>query len=140
MTNGLVAGYLALMAGMLPLTFDTEKQIQGDVEDLVRKPACHTSRSEMKPDESVGSESLGHLAYYIRRQIFDWPGLASRKVVDYSRNHPEGRSLEQMLEALRPDWLLLRPFELERAQGTGKLDRHGITRWCGSFKAPAVRA
>ena len=118
--NGLVVAYLALMAGILPLTFNAEKRIQQDVENVVRKPACQYMARAMKPRQTIGCESLGHTAYYVvRHQILDWPGLASRRVVQYSRENPGGRSLEAMLETLRPDWLLLRPFEYERANKNG---------------------
>ncbi|HUW61672.1 MAG TPA: hypothetical protein VMZ06_11780 [Candidatus Bathyarchaeia archaeon] len=116
---GLVAAYLALMIGMLPRTFNAEKRIQQDIENAVRKPACEYLARAMYPGQTLGCEALGHTAYSVRRQVFDWPGLASRKVVQYSRENPGGRSLEAMLEALRPDWLLLRPFEYERAKKTG---------------------
>ena len=118
-TSGLAAVYLALMAGMLPMTFHTEKRIQQDIENVVRRPACQYLSTVMKPGETLGCETLGHTAYYVRRQVFDWPGLGSRRVVEYSRANPQARTLEQMLEALRPDWLLLRPFEYERAKRTG---------------------
>ena len=119
LVTGLVTAYLALMAGMLAQTFSAEKHIQQDIENAVRRPACQYVARAMYPGETLGCEALGRTAYCIRRQIFDWPGLGSRRVVEYSRDNPHGRSLEAMLDTLRPDWLLLRPFEYERARKTG---------------------
>jgi len=116
---GLVTAYLVLMAGMLPLTFETDKRIQHDIEDMARKPACQFLANVMGRNDTLASESLGHTAYYTRRQVYDWPGLASRRVVEYSRTHEHGRSLAPMINALRPDWLLLRPFEYEQAKRLG---------------------
>ena len=67
----------------------------------------------MKSDEVVGCEPLGYVGYYSRRTVYDWPGLGSRAVTNYSRTHPAERTMNAMFAHLRPDYLLLRPWEYD---------------------------
>ncbi len=111
--SGFTAAYLALFIGVLPVTFLTEKQIQRDVEDPVRKAAGLYLKARMQPNEAVGCEPLGYMAYYSRGNVYDWPGLASRSVVKWSREHPQPeRCLENMLRDLQPEYLFLRDREV----------------------------
>jgi tetratricopeptide (TPR) repeat protein len=100
--------YLSLFIIFLPKTFETERQIQNDIENTVRRKVGEYLAENMRPNEAVGCEPLGYIGYYSRRTVYDWPGLASRKVVGYSRSHPEQRSLIEMLEAIRPEYIVLR--------------------------------
>ncbi|MBI2422062.1 MAG: hypothetical protein HYV27_04460 [Candidatus Hydrogenedentes bacterium] len=109
---GVAVCYLSLFMGVLPLTFQTERQIQVHVENAVRKEAGLYLREHMKADEAVGCEPLGYMAYYSRGNVYDWPGLASRTVVAWSKAHPEERCLEGMLKGLQPEYLFLRDMEL----------------------------
>ncbi len=102
--------YVGVFAAVLPLTFQTERQIQAYIENPVRKAAGLYLAEHMKPDEAVGCEPLGYISYYSRGNVYDWPGLASRKVVAWSRKHPDG-NLEKMLKALRPEYLFIRDLE-----------------------------
>ncbi|MBI1321496.1 MAG: hypothetical protein GC168_21465 [Candidatus Hydrogenedens sp.] len=114
--NGLLAAfaaaYLGVFAAVLPVTFWTERQIQQYVENDVRKPAGLWLREHMKEDEAVGCEPLGYISYYSRGNVYDWPGLASRTVVAWSKEHPEDRNLEGMLKGLQPEYLFLRDMEI----------------------------
>ncbi|MFM1921186.1 MAG: hypothetical protein RLZZ303_2820, partial [Candidatus Hydrogenedentota bacterium] len=109
---GYSACYLALFVSVLPWTFWTERQIQMHVENAVRKQAGLYLREHMMPEEAVGCEPLGYISYYSRGNVYDWPGLASRKVVAWSKEHPGERNLENMLKALQPEYLFLRDMEL----------------------------
>ena len=111
--------YLTALLGILPRTFHTEKRIQEDIENNVRKRAATYLAGVMEDDETVGCEALGYLSYCTRRTVYDWPGLASRRVVEFSRRHPDKRTLADMLENLRPDYILLRPFEYDHAKERG---------------------
>ena len=108
------AAYLALFAALLPTTFATEKNIQERVENRVRKQVGLFLGHIMEKEETIGTEPLGYIGYYSRRIVYDWPGLCSRKVVEYSRTHPrEQRALQNMLEHFRPDFIVLRFVEYE---------------------------
>jgi len=108
--------YLTCLLGILPRTFYTEKRIQEDIENNVRKRAAIHLAELMKENETVGCEALGYLSYCTRRTVYDWPGLGSRRVVEFSRRHPDRRTLADMLDHLRPDYILLRPFEYDQAK------------------------
>jgi len=103
--------YLAPFVVYTPKTFLAEKQIQEQIENNVRKPIGLYLNRVMQPNETVACECLGYVSYYSRRTVYDWPGLASRKVVAFSRAHPEIRSLMGMIATLKPDYLVLRHHE-----------------------------
>ena len=108
--------YLGVFIAVLPFTFYTERMIQQYVENDLRKAAGLYIRDHIKPDQAVGCEPLGYMGYYSRANIYDWPGLASRTVVAWSKEQPpERRSLENMLNDLRPEYLFLRDFEVQRS-------------------------
>lgn len=110
----LAAAYVGVFVSVLPITFLTERQIQQYVENEVRKPAGLYLKEHMKPGEAVGCEPLGYMSYYSRGNVYDWPGLASRTVVAWSKSQPrEKRCLEEMLKALQPEWLFLRDIEVQ---------------------------
>lgn len=105
--------YLGLFLSVLPISFYTERMIQQHVENAIRKPAGLYLREHMQEGEAVGCEPLGYIAYYSRGNVYDWPGLASRTVVAWSKNQPpERRSLENMCRDLQPEYLFLRDLEV----------------------------
>lgn len=107
------AVYLGLFISVLPISFYTERMIQAHVENAIRKPAGLYLREHMRADEAVGCEPLGYIGYYSRGNVYDWPGLASRTVVAWSRAQPpERRSLENMCRDLKPEFLFLRDLEV----------------------------
>lgn len=107
------AAWMGLFAAVLPVTFPTERQIQRDIENPVRRAAGEYLRDRMRPDEAVGGEPLGYMGYYSRGNVYDWPGLDSRAVADWSRKTPQARrSLENMLRELKPEYLFLRDAEV----------------------------
>jgi len=107
------AAYLGLFISVLPVCFLTERQIQQYVENDVRKAAGLYLAEHMKPDEAVGCEPLGYMGYYSRGNVYDWPGLASRTVVAWSKQQRrEDRCLENMLKDLQPEYLFLRDLEV----------------------------
>lgn len=107
--------YLGLFISVLPISFYTERMIQKYIENDVRKEAGLYIRDHIKPDEAVGCEPLGYMGYYSRANIYDWPGLASRTVVAWSKEQPpERRSLENMCKDLEPEYLFLRDREVLR--------------------------
>jgi len=104
--------WVGLFCVILPWTFLTERQIDREIGPLRREAGLYLRR-HMAPDEAVGGESLGYTGYYSRGNVYDWPGLSSRKVVEWSRSVPQTeRSMENMLKSLRPEYLLLRDVEV----------------------------
>ena len=104
--------YVSTFASVLPYTFHAEAMIQQHIENGLRKQAGLWVKERIQPDEAIGCEPLGYMGYYSQANVYDWPGLNSRTVVAWSRKAPpEERSLENMLKALRPEYLLLRDLE-----------------------------
>jgi hypothetical protein len=109
--------YLASIVLILPATMRSDRAIQRYVETGGREAVGRYLGSVAKPGDTIGSESLGYLAYYSRRPVYDYPGLCSRTVVRYLREHPRERGLIPMLDHLRPTFLVLRPREYLSADG-----------------------
>lgn len=130
----IAAAYVLCFVIVLPKTFATEKRIQEDVENPVRHKMGFFLGRIMDKDQTVGCEPLGYVAYYSRRTVYDWPGLASRKVVEYSRTHPQGRTLMGMLEFLKPDFVALRYSEYRDSYEQTWIDAD--YRIIASFEAP----
>ncbi|NIA15556.1 MAG: hypothetical protein GWP08_15955 [Nitrospiraceae bacterium] len=136
---GVTAAYLAVMVGVLPTTIHAERRIQRDIEGTVREPMAQYLAEVMDEDDTVACEALGYVGYYSGRTVYDWPGLASRRVVEYSRAHPEERSLLGMAKHLRPDYIILRPFEYEEARARGEAWLDADYRVVKRFEAPPER-
>ncbi len=106
------ACYLGAFISVLPWTFYAEHQIQKYIENGVRREAGLYLHEHMKPGEAVGCEPLGYISYFSRNEVYDWPGLASRRVTQWSQHHAGERNLETMLKDLQPEWLFLRDLEM----------------------------
>lgn len=104
--------YIGCFVSVLPITIFTERQIQQHVENDVRRAAGLYLRDHMAKDEAVGCEPLGYIAYYSRGNVYDWPGLASRTVVAWSKENEGRQSLENMLKDIQPEYLFLRDMEV----------------------------
>lgn len=111
--GALAVAYLWCLGHVLPTTYEADRCVQNYIERDVRTLIGLHLNTVMKPDETFACEPVGYIGYYSRRTSYDWPGLTSRKVTDYLRNHPEGRSMYAVCEHFRPDYLVLRPSECE---------------------------
>jgi hypothetical protein len=115
--RGLVVVLLVGVAVHLPFTFALESRIQREVEDGVRRPVGQYLHEVMTPDEEFMAESAGYFGFYSRRTIWDQPGLTSPTSYAATRTLPqEDRRVEGLLNALRPDWAVLRPMEWSRLE------------------------
>jgi hypothetical protein len=110
----LVTAYLAGMAALLPLTFRTDRQIQVHIEDGQRKRMALYLNETTAADDWIGCEALGYVGYYSQRPVYDWPGLASRQVVQFWKDHPEERTMFDMFAHFMPEHIILRPNEKSR--------------------------
>jgi len=121
----IAVGYLACMATVLPIGFNTDRQIQLYIEDGVRKEIGLYLSTVMDKGQSVGCECLGYIGYYSRRTVYDFPGLCNPHVVECLRTEePSQRCLYCMLEHFRPDFMVLRRYEYESCK-----ERCGIDGW-----------
>jgi hypothetical protein len=102
----------------LPFLFGVEKQAQIYIENGVRKKVGERLNSIMGKDAVVGLEPLGYIGYYARNKTtFDNPGLSSKIVVEMLKqngNPPWSFALSYICRFLKPDFMVLRPDELDR--------------------------
>ncbi len=71
--------------------------------------------------DRVFLEPLGYIGFYSGLKMLDYPGLSSSEVIDARRKilalHPERTDRAgwaDLIFRLRPDWLVLRPFEADK--------------------------
>src|SRR5207302_9430799 len=78
------------------------------------RPNVPDARTATVPaGESVTSESAGYIGLYGGVKLCDYPGLTSKTSVHALQAlPPDQRDLPHLVAALRPDWLVLRPWEL----------------------------
>ena len=122
------AAYLTILFAVAPAALRGERNIQIFVEDGVRKPVGLYLASVMNPDQTVGTEPLGYFGYYSRHVVLDYPGLCNWQVVRFMREHPDKRTLLDMLAYFRPDYLVLRPSEYTTAlsRSDGLLSKYDL--------------
>ena len=63
------------------------------------------------PDDTVFLEPLGYIGYFSGLRMLDFPGLATPSVVAARRK--VGNSWAAVIRELRPDWVVLRPWEVD---------------------------
>lgn len=111
---GMAGAYLVMFAVTLAVTIPAERDIQQRIENRIRKPIGLYMAAKHDPALTIAAEPLGYLGYYGGVTVYDFPGLASRPVVAFVRAYP-GADMIAMMQALRPDYLLLRPYEYDAA-------------------------
>jgi hypothetical protein len=84
---------------------------QSLVELGVRREVGLWLASNAESDDTVFLECLGYIGYYSGLKMLDWPGLASREVLAARRGGAD--SFPGVVPVLRPDWLVLRPREVD---------------------------
>ena len=104
--------YVTPFLMVLPTTFAAERDIQRYIETPVRRALGTYLFEHKKPGDTVGCEPLGYIGYYSRMPVYDYPGLASPEVSAFMRKNPDKRTMDRMLEALQPSWIVLREHEL----------------------------
>jgi len=72
-------------------------------------------RDAVAAEESVFLEPLGYMGYFSQRRILDASGLVTPRVVALRREQ-RGLSHMQLIAQLQPDWIVVRPGELEEFQ------------------------
>jgi hypothetical protein len=101
-----------LLAAHLPFTTGLEAKLQQNIENDVRRQVGLELGRLMKPGETVATESAGYYEFYSNAKMYDYPGLTSPTARTTIASLPsDRRGIEDMIDALRPDWLALRPPE-----------------------------
>ena len=82
------------------------------IEDHGRREIGKWLRDQATPGDRVFLEPLGYIGYYSRLKTYDVPGLSSPEVVRAIRSGIT--TFADLITRLNPEWLVLRPGELER--------------------------
>lgn len=102
--------YLFSLFSILPSNFRAEYEIQNLIENKVRKELGLYLGSLINDNEIVAMEPLGYSSYYSNKEIYDYPGLASREVVDFLKIN-KNIGFCSMIQSMRPKYIALRHYE-----------------------------
>jgi hypothetical protein len=79
----------------------------------VRKQVGLWLHAHVAPGQTVSSESAGYVGWYGRVKLYDYPGLTSpTSYKALQRLGPSRNTYPELINALRPNWLVMRPIEL----------------------------
>jgi hypothetical protein len=105
-----------LVAGQLAVTVCVARQLQVQqslIENGMRRPIGLWLRDHARtPQDTVMLEPMGYIGYYSGLKMLDYPGLASREMLEARKRLGRARQNQAYLE-LKPDWLVLRPGEVK---------------------------
>ncbi len=112
--GGTLAVTLAVVFAVhIPFSFTVESQVQS-VESQVRTNVAEYLKDAVPAGQSVTWESAGYIGFYGDVKLYDYPGLTSKTSVHALQAlPPDQRDLPHLVAALKPDWLVLRPWELD---------------------------
>jgi hypothetical protein len=97
----------------MPFSFAVDRQLQS-IDDQVRTKVALYLKSNVQPGQSVVSESAGYIGFYGGVKLYDYPGLTSKTSVRALQAlPPKERDIPHLIAAVNPDWLVLRPWELD---------------------------
>ena len=106
---------IGIAMGQAAVTVCVARQLrmqQELIEDGLRRPIGLWLRAHAQtPHDTVMLEPLGYIGYYSGLKMLDYPGLASREMVETRKRLGPSHENEIGFE-LKPDWLILRPFDL----------------------------
>ena len=103
--------FVVLQASLLAGVAWEMRTQQTIIENGHRREIGRWLRTQAAAGDRVYLEPLGYIGYYSGLKMLDYPGLASPEVVAARRaGH---RPHAQIIAALRPEWLVLRPDQVQ---------------------------
>jgi len=106
---------LLLLAAEGWTTWQTAQQFrlqQKYIEDGNRRKIGEWLHAQAQPGDTVFMEPLGYIGFFSGLKTYDWPGMSSREMV--AARQKVGVEWTALIEELTPNWLVLRPHEIER--------------------------
>lgn len=108
-----------LVVSSLTMTVAVGKQLkvqQQIIEDGHRKQiGLWLKEQAVSPRETVFLECLGYIGFFSQLKMLDFPGMSSPEVVA-ARHRLGTDKFGVLIDFLRPDWLVLRPHELNSVE------------------------
>jgi len=106
--------WTALTGAQVPAVAREQRDYQIN-EDGTRRAIGMWLARETPPDAAVAMEAIGYQGYYSGRRVIDMAGLVSPRVVAIRQeSHSNAEAFHRILLELRPDYLVLRSFEVDR--------------------------
>ncbi len=122
---GLVAliGYSGWLLAMTGREFEVQQRV---IEYGNRKRVGDWLKEHVGPNERVYAECLGYFGYFSGAHIQDNPGLVSPEVTNEIRHPPpgEGDGFASVGLRLKPEWLALRPFDVDDFEGRAGFEKY----------------
>jgi|GEM_PF-797592 len=112
-----LAPVVLLLAGSASITLRTARQLRAQqqlIETEGRREIGSYLRNESEAGDTVFLEPLGYIGYFSGLRTFDFPGMSSPEMV--AARTEVGRDGRRLIGYLRPDWLVLRPYQYERLE------------------------
>jgi len=85
------------------------------IEDGGRRKIGEWLRTHARPGDAVFMEPLGYIGYFSGLKTYDFPGMSSREMVE-ARKTTAGLSWARLIATLKPQWVVLRPHEVQRVR------------------------
>lgn len=102
---------IAVQAALLLAVASQMRAQQTLIEDRHRAEIGRWLRAHAAPGERVYLEPLGYIGFFSGLKMLDYPGLASPEVVAARR--AGARPHASLIAALRPEWVVLRPDQVD---------------------------
>ena len=114
--RGAVLGAAAVgLGGAACLLFASGRQLAAQqrlVETGVRRQLGEWLHAHATPGDTVFTASLGYIGFFSELKTYDFPGMSSREMAAQIRR--QGADWNDIVSALVPTWVVLRPHELKR--------------------------
>lgn len=110
LVNGAYFGYTLLLIGVMILKIP-DFHLAQDYENNVRQPAGEYLANCTPDTATIMLEPLGYVGFYSERYLYDLVGLISPELAGIRAEDQPGWPLD-VIRRLRPDYLLLRQFEV----------------------------
>jgi hypothetical protein len=107
----LVLGQLALFACVAVQLYHQQRVVEWGHR---RQIGLYLKAHAASPADTVFLECLGYIGFYSGLRTYDFPGMSSPEVVQV-RKRLRTDDYGILIRALEPDWLVLRPHELQNA-------------------------
>ncbi len=106
--NAVVAVFLAFVLIMSMFQMRVQQQL---IENDTRMAAGKWLKDAKSPGDRIFLECLGHIGYFSEGKMLDYPGLCTPEVVRLIKG--KGHSMGAVIPELAPEWLVLRPAEVQ---------------------------
>lgn len=113
--RALVVGLVAVQGWTLLAEAYQMRMQQRYIEDGNRKQIGLWLKQNAAPKQTVFMECLGYIGFFSNMKTLDFPGLASTEVIEARKTIEPKKypfAFPPLVEKLRPDWLVLRDYEI----------------------------